>query len=36
MEINCIVSVIKKLYFVSFLDLDFKFLKRFGLSLDLF
>jgi len=35
MEKNCVIFVIQKLYFVNFLDLDFKFLELFGLWLDL-
>jgi len=38
MENNCVIFVIKKRYFLIFgiyLDLDFKFLKRFELWLDL-
>jgi len=31
MEKNCVIFVIQKLYFVNFLDLDFKFLELFGL-----
>jgi len=38
MKKNCVIFVIKKLYFLFFglyLDLDFEFLKLFGLWLDL-
>jgi len=35
MEKNYVIFVNKKLCFVNFLDLDFEFLKLFGLWLDL-
>jgi len=35
MENTCVIFVIKRLYFFNFLDLDFEFLKLFGLWLHL-
>jgi len=33
MDKNCVIFVIKKLYFAKLSDLDFEFLKLFGLGL---